>query len=89
MAFSPFHTWLPQAHGNAPDTFSPILSGGLVKAGGFATFLIVAVMPSYKAFASNIEFLGRALVMPIPNYVFAVLGAIKRCGGHTDGNKPK
>ncbi len=72
----PFHTWLPQAHGNAPDTFSPILSGGLVKAGGFATFLIVAVMPSYKAFASNVEFLGKSLAMPIPNYVFAALGAI-------------
>ena len=72
----PFHIWLPQAHGNAPDTFSPILSGGLVKAGAFATFLVVAVMPSYKAFASNIEFLGRQLVMPVPNYVLAILGAI-------------
>ncbi len=72
----PFHIWLPQAHGNAPDTFSPILSGGLVKAGGFATFLIVAVMPSYKAFANHIEFLGRQLAMPLPNYVLAVLGAI-------------
>ncbi len=72
----PFHIWLPMAHGNAPDTFSPILSGGLVKAGGFATFLIVAVMPSYKAFATNVEFLGRQLVMPIPNYTLAILGAI-------------
>lgn len=72
----PFHLWLPKAHGNAPDTFSPILSGGLVKAGGFATFLIVAVMPSYKVFASSITLAGRALVMPIPNYVLAFLGAI-------------
>ncbi|MBE0600754.1 MAG: NADH-quinone oxidoreductase subunit M, partial [Firmicutes bacterium] len=72
----PFHIWLPQAHGNAPDPFSPILSGGLVKAGGFAAFLIVAVMPSFKAFSANIEFLGRQLVMPIPNYVLAILGGI-------------
>ena len=72
----PFHIWLPQAHGNAPDTFSPILSGGLVKAGAFATLLVTAVMPSYKAFASNLEFLGKQLVMPVPNYVLAVLGAI-------------
>jgi formate hydrogenlyase subunit 3/multisubunit Na+/H+ antiporter MnhD subunit len=72
----PFHIWLPQAHGNAPEPFSPILSGGLVKAGGFAAFLIVAVMPSYQAFASNIEFLGRQLAMPIPNYALAILGAV-------------
>ncbi len=72
----PFHIWLPQAHGNAPEPFSPILSGGLVKAGGFAAFLVVAVMPSFKAFSTNIEFLGRQLVMPIPNYIFAILGGI-------------
>lgn len=72
----PFHIWLPQAHGNAPEPFSPILSGGLVKAGGFAAFLIVAVMPSYKAFSSNLEFLGRQLAMPIPNYALAILGAV-------------
>lgn len=72
----PFHLWLPKAHGNAPDTFSPILSGGLVKAGGFATFLIVAVMPSYKVFASSFTLAGRALIMPVPNYVLAFLGAI-------------
>ncbi len=68
----PFHLWLPEAHGNAPDTFSPILSGGLVKAGGFAAFLIVAVMPSYKAFASFTQVMG----MPITNFIFIVLGAI-------------
>ena len=77
----PFHIWLPQAHGNAPDTFSPILSGGLVKAGAFAVFLVTAVMPSYKAFASNIEFLGRQLAMPIPNYTLAILGAISIVAG--------
>ncbi len=68
----PFHLWLPKAHGNAPDTFSPILSGGLVKAGGFAVFLIVAVMPSYEAFATQLQFMG----VPITNYIFILLGAI-------------
>ena len=72
----PFHLWLPQAHGNAPDTSSPILSGGLVKAGGFAVFLITAVMPSVKVFASNFTFLGKELIMPLPNYAFVVLGAV-------------
>ncbi|MEX1377706.1 MAG: proton-conducting transporter membrane subunit [Eubacteriales bacterium] len=77
----PFHLWLPQAHGNAPDTFSPILSGGLVKAGGFAAFLITVVMPSYKVFASNITFLGKEMIMPVPNYVLVVLGAISIVAG--------
>ncbi len=72
----PFHLWLPQAHGNAPDTFSPILSGGLVKAGGFAAFLVTAVMPSLKAFASSFTFLGKELIMPLPNFAFVILGAI-------------
>jgi len=77
----PFHIWLPQAHGNAPDTFSPILSGGLVKAGGFAVFLITIGMPSYRVFASSMTFLGKPLVMPIPNYILVVLGAISIVAG--------
>jgi len=68
----PFHLWLPRAHGNAPDTFSPILSGGLVKAGGFAVFLVVAVMPSYEAFASQIHING----IPLTNFIFIALGAV-------------
>lgn len=72
----PFHIWLPQAHGSAPDTFSPVLSGGLVKAGGFAVFMIVAVLPSAKAFGSNPVILGRMLGMPLPNAVLVLLGAI-------------
>jgi len=68
----PFHLWLPRAHGNAPDTFSPILSGGLVKAGGFAAFLVVAVMPSYEAFAQQIHVNG----IPLTNFIFIALGAV-------------
>jgi formate hydrogenlyase subunit 3/multisubunit Na+/H+ antiporter MnhD subunit len=68
----PFHLWLPRAHGNAPDTFSPILSGGLVKAGGFAAFLVVAVMPSYEAFAGQVQVNG----IPLTNFIFIALGAI-------------
>ena len=68
----PFHTWLPLAHGNAPDTFSPILSGGLVKVGGFGAFLIVAVLPSFKAFAGHLHIMG----LPILNFILVILGAI-------------
>ena len=77
----PFHIWLPQAHGSAPDTFSPILSGGLVKVGGFAVFMIVAVMPSYKAFAANFTILGKSLGMPLPNLLLVLLGAISIVAG--------
>ncbi len=73
----PFHLWLPEAHGNAPDTFSPILSGGLVKAGGFAMFLAVAVLPTYKAFSSFVQVMG----MPLSNYILAVLGGISIVAG--------
>ncbi len=73
----PFHLWLPEAHGNAPDTFSPILSGGLVKAGGFAMFLAVAVLPTYKAFASFMHVMG----MPLANYILTLLGGISIVAG--------
>lgn len=68
----PFHIWVPKAYSDAPDTFSPILSGGLVKVGGFAAFMAVAVLPSYKAFASYVQVMG----MPLTNYILVLLGAI-------------
>lgn len=68
----PFHIWLPMAHGNAPDTFSPILSGGLVKVGGFIAFLSVAMMPSLKAFSSYVKVMN----IPIWNYLLLILGSI-------------
>ena len=68
----PFHQWLPRAHASAPDTFSPILSGGLVKAGGFAVFMIAVVMPSYEAFSTQLHFMN----IPITNYILCILGAI-------------
>ena len=73
----PFHLWLPEAHGNAPDTFSPILSGGLVKAGGFAMFLAIAVLPTHRAFASFVQVMG----MPLANYILTLLGGISIVAG--------
>jgi NADH-quinone oxidoreductase subunit M len=72
----PFHVWLPKAHGSAPDTFSPVLSGGLVKVGGFAVFLLVAALSSSKALEPNFLLLGRPLSMPLPNEILALLGAV-------------
>lgn len=68
----PFHIWLPMAHGNAPDTFSPILSGGLVKLGAFAAILVTTVLPIYEAFDNQVTVFG----VPILVYGLMLLGAI-------------
>lgn len=72
LGIFPFHIWLPLAHGNAPDTFSPILSGGLVKVGGFIAFLAITVMPSLEAFSTSVHVIG----LPIHNYILLILGGI-------------
>lgn len=68
----PFHVWLPLAHGSAPHTFSPILSGGLVKLGAYVAYLSVAIFPSYELFSGGWIYRG----IPLPIYFLMVLGAI-------------
>jgi len=68
----PFHVWLPLAHGSAPHTFSPILSGGLVKLGAYVAYISVVIFPAYGAFSSTFMVLG----IPLPIYLLMVLGAI-------------
>lgn len=68
----PFHIWLPMAHGNAPDTFSPVLSGGLVKLGAFAAIIVTTVLPIYKAFDNQVTVFG----VPILVYCLMLLGAV-------------
>ncbi|MCD6322655.1 MAG: hypothetical protein J7L77_06470 [Clostridiales bacterium] len=68
----PFHVWLPEAHGSAPHTFSPVLSGGLVKMGAFMAFLSVTAFPAYKIFADMFKIMGK----PFPIYFLMALGAI-------------
>jgi NADH-quinone oxidoreductase subunit M len=41
----PLHTWLRNVHGNAPDTFSAVLSGQLVKMGAYIIALVLTVFP--------------------------------------------
>lgn len=72
LGIFPFHIWLPMAHGNAPDTFSPILSGGLVKLGGFLTILIATVLPIHEVTKDQVTVFG----LPIMIYLFMVLAAI-------------
>jgi NADH-quinone oxidoreductase subunit M len=68
----PFHIWLPLAHGSAPHTFSPILSGGLVKLGAFVAYLSVVIFPAYELFADAWMIFG----IPAPLYFIMILGAI-------------
>jgi len=64
----PLHVWLPIAHGNAPDPFSPVLSGALVKIGAFIGVLaLVRIAPSTAMFT--------AIGLPIGQYLVGLLGA--------------
>ncbi|OPL07868.1 MAG: NADH dehydrogenase [delta proteobacterium ML8_F1] len=68
----PFHIWLPLAHGSAPHTFSPVLSGGLVKMGAFIAYMSVAILPAYEAFEGSLKIMG----IPLQLYFLMILGAI-------------
>jgi len=68
----PFHVWLPLAHGSAPHTFSPILSGGLVKLGAFVAYMSVVLFPAYEIFAGGWTVFG----IPGPIYILMILGAV-------------
>lgn len=68
----PFHVWLPLAHGSAPHTFSPILSGGLVKLGAFVAYISVVLFPAYESFQNAWMIFG----LPAPIYFLMILGAI-------------
>lgn len=46
----PFHTWLPDAHTNAPTAASVILAGALLKMGGYGMIRVcVSVLPQIAA----------------------------------------
>lgn len=72
LGIFPFHTWLPAAHGSAPHTFSPVLSGGLVKVGGFIALITATVIPSFKILAGDLQLMG----VPFENYLIMLLGAV-------------
>ena len=56
-AVLPFHTWLPDAHSEAPAPFSAVLSGILIKMGTYGFLLLLYVIMGLKLFLG----LGRGL----------------------------
>jgi len=49
-AILPFHTWLPDAHSEAPAPFSAVLSGILIKMGTYGFLLLLYVIVGLKVF---------------------------------------
>ena len=51
-AVLPFHTWLPDAHSEAPSPFSAVLSGILIKMGTYGLLLFLYVLVGLKTFTN-------------------------------------
>ena len=51
MPVFPFHSWLPDAHTEAPTTGSMILAGVLLKFGGYGLFLMLLILPIASHYA--------------------------------------
>jgi proton-translocating NADH-quinone oxidoreductase chain M len=69
-AVLPFHTWLPDAHSEAPAPFSAVLSGILIKMGTYGFLLLLYVIMGLKVFLS----LGHGLFSF--HYILCLLGAV-------------
>lgn len=66
----PLHTWLRLTHGTAPDAFSAVLSGQLVKMGSYVSILAVAIFPTLKMFPAFYS------GIPLFNYLLILFGAV-------------
>jgi proton-translocating NADH-quinone oxidoreductase chain M len=69
-AVLPFHTWLPDAHSEAPAPFSAVLSGILIKMGTYGFLLLLYVIIGLKLFLG----LGSGLFSF--HYILCLLGAV-------------
>lgn len=69
LGLFPLHTWLPITHGNAPHTFSPVLSGALVKIGAFMAILVLIKMDHTSPLLSVVQ-------LPYAHYLIALLGSL-------------
>lgn len=86
-AVLPFHTWLPDAHSEAPAPFSAVLSGILIKMGTYGFLLLLYVIMGLKlflglgsgifSFHSILCFLG-AVTIIIPTFIAMLQTDAKR-----------
>jgi len=86
-AVLPFHTWLPDAHSEAPAPFSAVLSGILIKMGTYGFLLLLYVIVGLKlflnlgsgllSFHSMLCFLG-AVTIIIPTFIAMLQTDAKR-----------
>ncbi len=82
----PFHTWLPDAHVEAPTPISVILAGVLLKTGGYGIFrFCLGFLPDSTAFFSGIGDDAIPL-LPVIGTVSIVYAAMV-CMGQTDLKK--
>ena len=60
MAIFPLHTWLPDAHAEAPTPISVILSGVMIETAAYAIIriLMTFMLPAYGSFTTILMFFG-------------------------------
>jgi proton-translocating NADH-quinone oxidoreductase chain M len=86
-AILPFHTWLPDAHSEAPAPFSAVLSGILIKMGTYGFIVLLYVIMGLKlflglghgllSFHSILCFLGAVTIL-IPTFIAMIQTDAKR-----------
>ncbi len=66
-AIMPLHTWLPDAHSEAPSPVSPLLSGVLIKMGAYGLFIL------FYGFLS-VQLIGNLIptILPVPLILYIV-----------------
>lgn len=70
VALVPFHTWLPDAHGQAPHPVSALLSGLMIKAAFVALWRIVSL------FSGDPRFMELLLIIGVVSALFGVILAL-------------
>jgi hydrogenase-4 component F len=72
MGLSPFHTWLPDAHSEAPAPVSALLSGALLNCSFFAIVRFREIMPDGASLFCDLAMLSLGLLSVAVGAVFMV-----------------